>query len=240
MPTTWADDMSTDDDDDFSWHPPMRSTGSRSFPARSRSSVRGFLSALLPAEERWRQIIYESNLERQVALLLLARPDIWNLWDQPAKIAFTDPRGRTAHHTFDYLAQFRDGTKWAIAVKPEARVGRIGFRKTLARIRADLPRRFADHVVLITEKNLHPAEVSNAEMLHMFRMHPDPEADGIIAGLLKQGAAERRVADLVSESGLAGRGFRAVIRAIYTGLAEADLRSRITNATMVRRIEVQP
>ncbi len=239
MPATWADDMS-DDDDDVSWRPPLRSTGSRSFPARSRSSVRGFLSALLPAEEQWRQIIYESNLERQAALVLLARPDIWNLRDQPPKVAFTDPRGRTAHHTFDYLAQFRDGTKWAIAVKPEARVERIGFRNTLARIRADLPRRFADEVVLVTERNFHPAEVSNAEILHMFRMHRDPEADGIIAELLAQGSAESRIEDVVTESGLAGRGFRAVVRAIYAGLADTDLRRRITCATVIRRREAQP
>ena len=239
MPAAWADDMSHDDDD-FSWRPPMRSTGSRRFPARSRSSVRGFLSAMLPAEERWRQIIYESNLERQTALLLLARPDIWNLWDQPPKVAFTDRHGRTGHHTFDYLVQFRDRSKWAIAVKPEARVERIGFRNTLACIRADLPRRSANEVVLVTEQNLHPAEVRNAELLHMFRMQPAPEADRIIAELLSQGPAERRIADLVTESGLAGRGFRAVFRAIYAGLADADLRSRITCATVIRRRETQP
>ena len=114
-------DMS-DDDDDLPWRPPLRSTGSRSFPARSKSSARGFLLALLPAEERWRQLSYESNLERQTALLLLARPDIWNLWDQPPKVSYTDARGRTAHHTFDYLAELRDGSICAIAVKPEARV----------------------------------------------------------------------------------------------------------------------
>lgn len=237
MPATWADDMSYDDD--FSWHPPLRSTGSRSFPARSRSSVRGFLSALLPAEERWRQIIYESNLERSTALVLLARPDIWNLWDQPPTVAFTDPRGKTAHHTFDYLVQFRDSTKWAIAVKPEARVERIGFRDTLACIRADLPRRFANEVVLITEKRLHPAEVANAEMLHMFRMHPDPESDSVIAELLAQGPCERSIADLIVQSGLGGRGFRAVVRAIHAGLADTDRQCRITSATVIRRREVQ-
>lgn len=233
-PAVGADDM-CDDDDDTPWQPPMRSTGSRSFPARSKSSVRGFLLALLPAEEQWRQIIYESNLERQTALLLLARPDIWNLWDQPPKVTFTDASGRTAHHTFDYLAQFRDGSKWAVAVKPEARVARIGFRQTLACIRADLPRRFAGEVVLVTEKDLHPAEVSNAELLHLFRMHPDPEVDRIIADLIARGPAERSIADIVSEAGLEGHAFRAVVRAIYAGHARADLRRRITPATIITR-----
>ncbi len=88
-------------------------------------------------------------------------------------------------------------------------------------------------MVLVTERNLHPAEVSNAEFLHMFRMQPDPEADRIIAHLLPRGPAERCIADIVTESGLAGRGFRAVVRAIYAGHAKADLRNRITSATII-------
>lgn len=67
------------DDDLLPWRPPLRSTGRRSFPARSKASMRGFLLARLPAEDRPRQIIYESMLERHTALCLLARPDLWNL-----------------------------------------------------------------------------------------------------------------------------------------------------------------
>lgn len=43
--------------------------------ARSKSSVRGFIFARLPAESRPCQIIHESQLERRVLLTFLARRD---------------------------------------------------------------------------------------------------------------------------------------------------------------------
>lgn len=230
----------SDDDDKTPWQPPQRSTGTRSFPARSKSSSRGFLLVYLPAEARPRQIIYESDLERQTALLLLARNDLWNLWDQPPKIAFTDKRGRAAHHVFDYLAEFSGGRRVAIAVKPQARTERLGFRDTLARIRTTLPQHFADEVVLVTENALPAAAVHNAELLHMFRARPDPEADSIVRDMLAAQRQPFRVADIVAESGLGGRAFRALVRAIYAGLTRADLDSRITSATVLQPPEDRP
>lgn len=221
------------DDDDLRWCPPLRSTGSRSFPARSRSSSRGFLVATLPKEARPRQIIYESNLERQTALLLLARRDLRNLWDQPPAVSYKDPKRGAAKHVFDYLASFDDGIRRAIAVKPLSRVEQLGFRATLAAIREQMPRRFADEVVLVTERDLNKAEVRNAELLHMFRTHPDPDADQIISDILKSRPETRPIAEVVSESGLASRGFRAVFRAIYAGRIQADLARPITRATVI-------
>lgn len=220
-------------DDDTRWCPPLRSTGSRSFPARSRSSSRGFLVATLPDETRPRQIIYESNLERSTALLLLARRDLRNLWDQPPAVSYNDPKRGAAKHVFDYLASFDDGIRRAIAVKPLSRVNRLGFRATLAAIREDLPRRFADEVVLVTERDLNKTEVRNAELLHMFRAHPDREADRIISDILTTRQETCSIAEVVSESGLACRGFRAVFRAIYAGRTQADTTRPITAATVI-------
>lgn len=119
----------SDDNDLLPWRPPLRSTGACSPPARSKASNRGCLLAKLPAEGRWRQIIYESNLERSTALLLLALLNIWNLWDQPPAVARTDAQGRTAHHVFDYLAEFKGGFRLAIAVNLAARFERLGFAR---------------------------------------------------------------------------------------------------------------
>lgn len=221
------------DDDELPWCPPSRSTGTRGFPARSRSSARGFLLAHLPAETRPRQIIYESHLERQTALLLLARPDLRNLWDQPPRVAYTDRHGKPAHHVFDYLAEFGGGRRVAIAVKPWARARRIGFADTLARIRAALPPRFATEVVLVTDRDLHPAETRNAALLHMFRMQPDAEADRRVGALLAALTARCSIADIVAQSGLGGRGFRAVIRAIHAGTVQADRRSILSPASLL-------
>lgn len=219
------------DDDAQPCRPPLRSTGLRSFPARSKSSARGFLLAKLPAEDQWRQIIYESNLERQTALLTLARTDVWNLWDQPERVAYVDHRGLTAHHVFDYLVQFNDGRRVAIAVKPDKDVERLGFRRTLERIRASLPLAFAHDIALVTDRNLHPAETQNAELLHMFRKAPDDVADQIIAGAILLKPDGCSVADLCAATKLGPRAFPAIVRAIYAGVVRADVRERISGAT---------
>lgn len=219
------------EDDAQPCRPPLRSTGSRSFPARSKSSARGFLLAKLPAEDQWRQIIYESNLERQTALLTLARNDVLNLWDQPERVAYVDHRGLKVHHVFDYLLQFRNGRRLAIAVKPDKDVERLGFRQTLERIRSSLPLAFAHDIALVTDRSLHPAETQNAELLHMFRKMRDDVADQVIADaiLLRPGGCS--VADLCAATKLGARAFPAIVRAIYTGAVRADVRERISGTT---------
>ncbi len=223
--------MTKDDDDMF--RPPQRSTASRMFAARSQSSVRGFDIAQLPAEKSLRQIIYESLLERCTLLLLLAMRTIWNVHDQPAPVSFVDTDGRLKNHTFDYRAQFTCGRVDAIAVKPEARAEKLNFRDTLAAIEKALPDGFANRVVLVTEKNLHPIEVQNAELLSFFRRSVDNEADAVVADIIRGLAGEVLIKDIVDRSGLKARGFRAVYRAIYGGLLDADRRNLIRPNTVV-------
>lgn len=89
--------------------------------------------------------------------------------------------------------------------------------------------------MLVTEQDLPAARVCNAERLHMFRMQPDAEADRIVADTLGLISLPLTVAEVVRESDLGGRGFRAVFRAIYAGQVSADTSTRITAATRLCR-----
>lgn len=231
-PAATARDMSKDDDDDF-YRPPEPTTAGLMFPARSKFTVRGFTLAMTPAEMYWRQIISASQRERSTCLLALADPNLWNLHDQPHPVAYIDAVGRQRTHRFDYLAEYRDGTKVAMAVKPSERVERLNFRSTLAAIRRDLPKGFADKVCLITERNHHPKEVQNAELLNFFRRCPDEEADLLVAELVSGLTDELSISDLIKPLGLGARGFRAVFRAIYAGLLKANMRELISINTII-------
>lgn len=148
--------------DETPYQPPRRSRATRSFAARSKSSVRGFLFAHLPAQDRPRQIIYESNLERRVLLTFLARRDLVDVWDQPPAISFSGPSGTLRHHTPDFLAFLENGLRLAIAVKPMASVDRLRFRDELSQVRSAMSPAYADELVLITDVDLNDAEVRNS------------------------------------------------------------------------------
>lgn len=169
----------------------------------------------------------------QPASLLSQTPNLWNLHDQPRPVSYIDETGRQRSHRFDYLAEYRDGTRVAMAVKPTQRVEKLSFRSTLSAIRRDLPKGFADKVCLITECNHHPKEVQNAELLNFFRRCPDDEADLLVADLVSGIADELSISDLIKPLGIGARGFRAVFRAIYAGLLQANTRELISINTIV-------
>lgn len=213
--------------------PPAATTAGLMYPARSKKTARGFTLAYLPAEKRWRQIISASQAERETCLLLLAQQNLWNLHDQPNPVTFTDLDGTKRTHRFDYLVEFRDGSKIAVAVKPESRVKSLNFRDTLAAIERDLPLGFADKVCLVTERNRHPDEVHNAQLLNFFRRCPDHEADSIVSEGIASLTGETTIAELLEPTRLDGRGFRAIFRAIYDGKLTTTKQERISSTSIV-------
>lgn len=219
----------------FSFPRPSRST--RHISPRSRASLRGALVAQLPADRHPRRIVFESKLEQRVLHLLLARPDIQDIWDQPPAITYRAEDGREKRHVFDYLATFTSGRRIAIVVKPAQRASRPSFRNEFQLIRASTSVAFAHDVFLMTDQSFSPFAARNAARLHEFRRIPDPEADIRIRSIITTLVGETTIADLVARSGLGGRGFRAVFRAIYAGTVQALDEGDIEATTrIVRRI----
>lgn len=197
---------------------PLPSRATRKPPARSKSSSRGQVPSQTAADSRPRLRHVESKGELSALYLLLARPDVVDVWDQPPPVSYRDATGRRRSHTFDFLISLTDGRRIAIAVKPEAIVERTGFRETLRLIRAATPLSYAHEVVLITERSYTPSAARNAQKLHDFRRTPDPEAEEAIGALVQDLKGPTTIAELVEATGLGGRAFRAAFKAIYAGL----------------------
>lgn len=201
---------------------PLPSKATRKPPARSKSSSRGHVTGRgSPSGAPPRLRYYESKREQDVLYLLLARPDVVDIWDQPPPVFYHDANGRKRSHTFDFLITLTSGKRIAIAVKPDAIAERQGFRETLQRLRAATPLSFASEIVLITERSYCPSAARNAQKLHDFRRTPDPEADGSIETLVQSLSGPTTIAELVEASGLGGRAFRAAFKAIYAGVLRA-------------------
>ncbi|MFS4439630.1 restriction endonuclease [Paracoccaceae bacterium GXU_MW_L88] len=202
-----------------SYRPPAQSRATRVPSARSKASGRSMIAVQTPAEAHPRYMFCESKLEQRALYLLLARPETLNIVEQPAPVAYTRADGRKRNHVFDFLLTQRCGHRIAIEVKPWAIAERTDLRQELQLVRAAMPLSFAHEIVLITDRSFTRAAAQNAERLHAFRRTADPEADATITALLADLTTQTKIAELALQSGLEGRGFRAVFRAIYAGRA---------------------
>lgn len=180
---------------------------------------------------------FESKGEQHLLFLLLARPDIVDIWDQPPPIWFVDLDGRRKKHTFDFLVTLADGSRVAIAYKPYDHVVQHDFRRTLAFIKAATPLSYAQDVILVTERSFTPSAARNAQKLHEFRRTPDPDADASIERAISGLEAPVTIAELAAVTGLAGRAFRAAFRAIYSGLLKVlDVGDILPTTRVVREV----
>lgn len=220
--------------DDFEiYYPPARSRATRPFPARSRSSARGFLFWSSPAQGRIIQLTYASDCERKGLLVYAARPDVVDIWDQPPAISYTDSSGKTCKHTPDFLVTFQNNLRMAVAVKPQAAVVRLGFEAELCRVRHAMSPSYANELRLFTDIDMNDADVRNAELLHIARQEVDSEAREIIATILEDLGSARSVTEIIAESGLAARGWAALLCAIFDGEASIASGRKFTGRSLV-------
>lgn len=226
-----------DDDYGGTYVPPARTRATRMYPARSKASGRGFVIAKLRAGSAWRQLIFESNLERKCLLVMLAQHTVMDIWDQPPQIPYRSQTGKTKSHTYDFRVTLNDGRKIAIAVKPDAVVARWGFDREFLLIKIQTAKQFADDALLITESSFSTAEVRNSELLHMFRQDIDAEADATVRQILGGMSTDMSLGDLAAATGLQGRGFRAGFRAIFDGLVATDLSLPVTESSVLSMLE---
>ena len=196
---------------------PAASRASRKIATKSRFSVRGFVVAVFPEEPDGRRVSFESGLERDFVLLMLARRDVASIVEQPFSLTWIDGAGRPARYTPDFLLTLTDGRRLAVEVKRAERVRRKRIDTTLAAIAAQLPAELADGVALFTDEHFQAWEAVNAAQLHEARKRPDPEADHALANAAEQLNGDIGVGSLAALLGLGGRGFRSILRGISGG-----------------------
>lgn len=192
-----------------------------------------FTGAFVIGDDEGEAMQFQSHTEMQTALVMLARPDVVGLENQ-VPFGWVDSDGTRRTHLFDFRVSLYDGRRVALMVKHALKAAEPKFRAEMRRIAEQARPHVADLVSLITENDLDPIEVYNAELVHSVRI-PDPEPDAavrrVVAGLT--GAA--RISDIVAACGCGGSGFRSVVRLIRTRELELATYERIDTASLVRR-----
>jgi len=181
-----------------------------------------------------RIIGFESHLEHRVASVLLGRPDVVELQDQPTPIEYRDPEGRWRKHTFDYLVKLSSGLAVAIAVKPLARTNET-FLGTLQHVARHMPASFAEGIYPVDETAVSDADYSNSLLLREV-MQDDQEDDyDFLDAIVSTINGDVRIGSLGRQLGRASSGFRPVVRLIAEGRLVPVDRSQLTPESWVRR-----
>ena len=163
-----------------------------------------FSGTLVCGDDEGQAIDVESHLEMQVGLVMLARQDVVHLEPQVPS-PWVDRHGARRTHFFDFRLTLRDGTRVALIVKPAAKAQDPGFRDITARVAAHVTPAVADRVFVITERDLDPIELHNAELLHSCRA-PDPEVDATARRLALNICGAARIDTLTRTMGRAVAG----------------------------------
>lgn len=183
----------------------------------------------------------ESKLELDTLYILNARHDI--VWIREQANFYCDPVKKTGRHVFDFMATLRNGRRIAFSVKPESRLSwrRKGqlpgedFITELQTVAYHVQlQNFADDVRLVTEEDLDPVDLYNAEVIAAVR-EPDPEADQRALDLTRDLIGSRTIRDLARDIGMAGRGNSAILRLVRTGTLIGQPGRRLTPNALVTR-----
>jgi hypothetical protein len=228
-----------DEDENTPWFPPLPSLASRHISLTAREAGRSIIPAITGLPRYVRMIQCESLLEGKAASVLLTRQDVVNLVEQPPAVTYYDEAQQCwKRHFFDYLADMDDGTKIAIAIRPEARASQVW---EILKLIARQVRGFADSFVLITDADLTDETVKNAELILSARRDRNRSADATMRGIVDTLNGATTVATLVKASGLEDAAFRAIARLIDEGDLEIgkniliDYRALVWKPT-IRRI----
>lgn len=176
---------------------------------------------------------FESHTEKIVALVMLARRGVVGLENQ-IPFPWTKLNGATATHFFDFRVSLTDGSRVALIVKNARKAAKAEFVAEMSCLASQVTSDFADRVALITEEDLDPIEVHNAELIHSVRL-ADLEADTAVRTVVAELTGTAKIRDISVASGLSGRGFLAVVRMIGKHELELEAHDRIDPDVLVRR-----
>lgn len=214
---------------------PAKSRAVRTIPKSSRGHFVGELVYDNINGEPQR-LGFSSHTEFKAALCLIYRNDFADIEEQLAALPFDHPKGAPSVHHFDFRFTTKGGQKICISVKPERIAQTQVYQATIGAVKKAAIGNICDAVATVTERNISPIELHNAELYHAAR-RPEPEIDAVVVEGLARLEAPVSINRFLEDIGLSGRGFFSVARAIRFGHARLFTREKIRGKTLIERGE---
>ncbi|MCU9847818.1 hypothetical protein OEZ60_07340 [Defluviimonas sp. WL0024] len=209
---------------------PAKSRAVRSIPKASKGHFVGEL--VFNGGDQPQRLGLGSLGEHNAALCFIYRPDFRDIEEQLAALPFTLPNGKPSRHFFDFRVTQKGGRRICVSVKPEKIAATYAYRAMMDEVKRAAIGNICDAVVTVTERNIHPVQLHNAKLFHAAR-DPEPELDEVVVAHLKKVSRPISINEFLSGTGIGGRGFFSVARAIRFGYASLFTPEKIRGTTLI-------
>lgn len=163
-----------------------------------------------------REVVRESDLERDVALILQACPTTAHILDQ-VKVEVR-VKGRPTTYWVDFVLQKRCGRREALAVKPSDSRDMAKLRALMKAINAQHGESFAHRYAIVTEKHLTRISVANARCIISCVGDRDQPAQDAVGAFLRTAGPTVTAGSVARATGWDSRAIRATYALIKAGL----------------------
>lgn len=215
------------------WELPMPSRAVRTIPKSSKGHFVGEL-VYVDVNGEPQRIGFGSFTECKTLICLIYRDDFADIEEQLAGLCFEKPDGSASTHHFDFRFTTKGGRKICISVKPERIASTYIYRATFSGVKTAAIGNICDAVATVTERNISPIQLHNAELFHAAR-RPQPAIDEqVIAGLAHL-TGPVSINQFLADIKLYGAGFFSVARAIRYGHARMFNPEKIKGKTLIER-----
>lgn len=209
---------------------PAKSRAVRRIPKTSKKHFVGEL--VFNRGDQPQRLGWGSLLEHDAALCMIYRSDFKDIEEQLAALPFILPNGNASHHFFDFRVTKKGNRRICISVKPEKIAATFEYRAIIAEVKKSAIGNICDDVKTVTERNIHPFRLHNAALFHAAR-DPEPQLDGDVVDCLKGMPNAISIEDFLETSGIGGRGFFSVARALRFGQAHLVNFERIQSCSLI-------
>lgn len=175
---------------------------------------------------------FASYTEFKAAICLIYREDFADIEEQLAALPFIHPKGAPSQHYFDFRYTTKGGKRICISVKPERIAGTYVYLATISAIKKAAIGNICDAVTTVTERNISPIELHNAELYHAARK-AEPLMDEIVREALGRLDGPVTIDQFLADIGVYGRGFFSVARCIRFGHARMFTPEKIRGKTLI-------
>jgi hypothetical protein len=179
-------------------------------------------------QEFWCASFEEACVYENIA----AHPDVVNFKEQFTCLDYIDEAGNERFTHVDLTMLLADGAQALVSVKYDEKARRKSYLAEVANIAAQCSPEIADRFIVVSRYSFHPIYRKCAQQIHVARRGWDPEADLIILESANELVSATTLEELVDQSKLGERGWRAAIRMIGDGKIQKHRLDPITNTTM--------
>ncbi|SFH11085.1 hypothetical protein [Sulfitobacter dubius] len=215
--------------------PPLPNRAVRKIPKSSKGHFVGEL-VYDNVDGKPQRLGFGSYTEFKAAICLIYRYDFADIEEQLASLPFRHPKGVRSQHFFDFRFTTKGGQRLCISVKPERIAQTYDYQAMIGAVKKAAIGNICDAVVTVTERNISPIELHNAELYHAAR-RPEPDIDALVVEGLALLEAPISIDRFLENIGLSGRGFFSVARAIRFGHARLFNPEKIRGKTLIERGE---